>query len=373
MASITDNSNRPRQNRPPTRRSDEIRQRRGTTVQKANQPPPIRRAQRATPQSPPPVMARRVTSHAVGQEKISGHTGFASFLSGVSRKSVSWREPGRQFNVVFPAGAEIRLPALPLVSLGWRIVSLILVIGLAGVLFFTWTGSDFQVKAAQVSGLQRITEQDVQDVLNVSDQPIFVVNPDQLKQDLKLAFPELSAIAVQVSLPDQVLVTVTERTPVLIWQQGEYTEMIDAQGYPFPLRQGMHIISGSLALVVANAEPPIADLPPITEEITNTMAAKVILQYKEKTGQRLLMPEMVAAILRMAEQVPTGTPILYDAQHGLGWKDGRGWDVYFGGPQDMDKKLIVYQAIVKRLENEGIQPAMISVEQVHAPYYRMQR
>jgi hypothetical protein len=149
--------------------------------------------------------------------------------------------------------------------------------------------------------------------------------------------------------------------------------MVDAQGYPFPLRQDMQIISGSLALVVANSAPPVADLPPITQEITNTMAARVILQHKEKAGQRLLMPEMVAAILLMAEQAPTGAPILYDTQHGMGWKDGRGWDVYFGEPQDMDMKLVVYQATVRRLESEGIQPVLISVEQVHAPYYRMER
>jgi hypothetical protein len=57
----------------------------------------------------------------------------------------------------------------------------------------------------------------------------------------------------------------------------------------------------------------------------------------------------------------------------MGWKDGRGWDVYFGEPQDMDMKLVVYQATVRRLESEGIQPVLISVEQVHAPYYRMER
>ena len=66
--------------------------------------------------------------------------------------------------------------------------------------------------------------------------------------------------------------------------------------------------------------------------------------------------------------------LVYDSVHGLGWNDPKGWEVYFGSEdQDMEMKLTVYQALVDRLENEGIQPAMISVEYVHAPYYRMER
>jgi hypothetical protein len=36
-------------------------------------------------------------------------------------------------------------------------------------------------------------------------------------------------------------------------------------------------------------------------------------------------------------------------------------------------KLNVYQTLVDQLQSEGIQPEMISVEYVHAPYYRMER
>ncbi len=72
--------------------------------------------------------------------------------------------------------------------------------------------------------------------------------------------------------------------------------------------------------------------------------------------------------------MPADTLLVYDSVHGLGWNDPKGWEVYFGSEdQDMEMKLAVYQALVDRLENEGIQPAMISVEYVHAPYYRMER
>ena len=72
--------------------------------------------------------------------------------------------------------------------------------------------------------------------------------------------------------------------------------------------------------------------------------------------------------------MPAETVLVYDSAHGLGWNDPNGWDVFFGvEDQDMDMKLLVYQALVDRLKSEGITPALISVEYLHAPYYRMER
>jgi hypothetical protein len=58
----------------------------------------------------------------------------------------------------------------------------------------------------------------------------------------------------------------------------------------------------------------------------------------------------------------------------LGWNDPNGWEVFFGSQgNDMNQKLAVYKSLVERLQSEGIQPALISVEYIHAPYYRMER
>jgi hypothetical protein len=87
-----------------------------------------------------------------------------------------------------------------------------------------------------------------------------------------------------------------------------------------------------------------------------------------------LSPELVSAILELNAKMPADTVLVYDSEHGLGWNDPKGWEVFFGAEdQDMEMKLSVYQALVERLESEGIQPALISVEYVHAPYYRMER
>jgi hypothetical protein len=86
-----------------------------------------------------------------------------------------------------------------------------------------------------------------------------------------------------------------------------------------------------------------------------------------------LPADLVSAVLAIGEQSPEGTPLVYTSGHGLGWKDERGWEVYFGTEiEDMKMKLRVYKAITKHLKKEQIQPELISVEYVHAPYYRLE-
>jgi hypothetical protein len=87
-----------------------------------------------------------------------------------------------------------------------------------------------------------------------------------------------------------------------------------------------------------------------------------------------LTPDLVTSILALGAKMPPDTLVLYDSEHGLGWNDPNGWEVYFGAEdEDMEMKLRVYETLVADLQQQGIQPALISVEYVHAPYYRMER
>ena len=86
-----------------------------------------------------------------------------------------------------------------------------------------------------------------------------------------------------------------------------------------------------------------------------------------------MSPELVAAIVTMGEQTSKKAILIYDPQRGLGWRDKRGWDVYFGmDVANIAEKIIVYRAIKAQLRAEGITPVIISVEQIHAPYYRLE-
>jgi hypothetical protein len=83
-------------------------------------------------------------------------------------------------------------------------------------------------------------------------------------------------------------------------------------------------------------------------------------------------PQFVASVLKLRGYIPTGTALLYDPENGLGWTDAQGWQVYLGTDiSQIDVKLAEYQQIVTALLERNLQPSLISVEYIHAPYYRL--
>lgn len=344
-----------------SRRSDEIRRRRKTESRAMRSKTRHRRHHRSTSlHTTPPVMARNPFSN-VGMAK---------------QKRI--RTARRRYDLALNAqGVEMRLPSLPRVRPGWRLVSFSLIALMAVLLYQFWEYPAYRVEAAEVSGLQRISRSDVNSVLQVSGEQIFTIDELAIQQELQEAFPEFSAVAVSVDLPQTLVITVTERVPALIWQQDDHAQLIDQEGLSFPLRDG----SDKFGLPVVEAEDP----PPVVPAAELTMpfpALQVDSDAEEmSTDEQLaeaaerfpvLSPDMVEAILTLAEHAPSGAKIQYNNEHGFYWRDPGDWVVYFGNEQDVPMKLLVYEAIYAYLDKQDTLPSVISVEYVHAPYYRLE-
>lgn len=257
-------------------------------------------------------------------------------------------------------GAEMRLPALPQIAFGMRLVSGLMVIGLAAMVYFLWNSSTFRVSAAHISGLQRLSVEDVNALLDVSGKPVFGLSTSVMETKLKQAFPEFSAVTVKIGFPNEVQVSVEERTPILTWKQEGRTILVDANGVAFPQRE---LSSAAPALVVEASSAPSVPQPDAMA-VDDKLSAPLTSQF--------LPVEMVSAILSMSAVAPQNSSLIYSKDHGLGWKDSQGWEAYFGDVRDIDMKLKVYQALVKQIKKEKLKPVLISVEYVHNPYYRLE-
>jgi cell division protein FtsQ len=354
-----------------SRKAGDLRRRQSRHSRKTvipNSKPAGRRSQRrsAAPSAPyvPPVMVRSsMAAHAP-----------------VARKRGKTR---RRYDVALGVpGAEMRLPALPQVHVGWRLISLVMVALLGAALYHLWNSPKYQVDNVKVSGLQRISSDQVNTDLQVAGQPVFSLNPGAMREQLLKDFPEFKSVAVSVGWPNKVTVTVSERLPVLTWQQDGKSLFVDADGIAFAPRAGEKPLG---PVIQASSAPPVLltgqqpaqtnlqdQLAAITQGSTGGQAAQAGASQPAAL-RPWLTPQMVTGILTLAKQAPKGTSIVYDRQHGLGWKDAGGWNDYFGDGQDMAMKLNVYKAIVQQLKSEDITPDFISVEYVHAPYYHTQQ
>lgn len=258
--------------------------------------------------------------------------------------------PRRRMDVALNIpGAEVRLPALPEIRLNWRLASGMLALLMLALLFHLWYADAYRVQDIEVTGLERLNGNDLATVMGVLGEPLFAVDPARARQELQLAFPQLKTVSVRIALPDRVKVVVEERQPILGWTQDNKVLWVDAEGVAFTPRGEAE----ALVMVDAQNSP----------------------QGEGKIGDANVPwvdPHLVTILKNMAERAPEGATLAYSADHGLGWNDPHGWQVYFGmDVSNIDAKLLVYQAMVQRFEQDGIQPRMISLENIHAPYYRL--
>lgn len=263
-------------------------------------------------------------------------------------------------------GAEVRLPPVPFVRPSWRWLSGLVTAALLALVGLMWSYPEFIVQAIEVQGLQRLEVREVHLVLGIQGDSIFSLDPDVLAYDLGLAFPEFSEVQVHVSLPNSVVVQVHERVPALGWSNSQGLVLVDAEGISFPARG---VVNGEGQPFPVVRAPDLVMKP--ADESEEDGEALVMNPY---VNRRLLEPVQVAALIRMAEEAPPNSQIIFNPRHGMGWRDPAGWVVFFGHDgADMDAKVQMYRAIVADLQSRNLTPEYISVEFLHAPYYRMER
>jgi cell division septal protein FtsQ len=279
-----------------------------------------------------------------------------------SRAGTSYVQPRRtgndsrrRFNIALGLPhISLHRPALSLPRLRerWRPASLLLAMLFGALIYLTWTLPYFHVGAATVFGNSRLTQQEIDAVLGVSGQSIFLMQPDDLETRLRLNYPELASAQINVYLPNHVHVSVSERQPLILWQQGDGFTWIDVTGVAFRPRGQVN----GLIPVISLATPPAGDAA-----LDDPLSPPQFIQR-----------ELVDAIVVLASSVPAGSTLTYHGADGLGWKDSRGWDIFFGtSASDMALKLRVYQSLVDSLAMRGQVPEYINVAYPDAPYYRM--
>jgi hypothetical protein len=273
----------------------------------------------------------------------------------------------RQYNYAIGAtGAEIRLPLISSIHIGWRFLSLFLGIFCLVGIYLLFNSTEFQVQQIHTTGLQRLTTNDLNAVINISGESLIWFDPYQAKQDLLLAYPELKELEISVSFPNRIQVQAVERQPVLLWQTEKQAYWLDQEGVLIPPRGEV----GELLTIHASTTPPmvrmLTDLDLKTEEITSQITAAQLQGWGETVD-----PILIEAANQLIAFIPTNSKILYNHTHGLGWKAEQGWDVYVGLTlNDIHYKLNAYQVLLEKLKTEGINPSMVSLEYTQRPYYR---
>lgn len=264
-------------------------------------------------------------------------------------------------------GAEISFPSLPNFQVGWRLSSfLIAVISLVAVIGLK-NSSIFKINQVELNGALRVPPEEVLAKINVANLSIVDVQPGDLENQVLAAFHDLKSVRVSVGLPAAITMDVVERVPAVLWDMEDEDEFwIDEEGYRFPVRG-----EATLPVYVKAEDFPPAPLIVAMEE-TNLIDELLEESLPEEINPDV-DPEFVTAVLSLKSKMPEDSTLLYSSRYGLGWQDTRGWKVYFGtNTAHIDQKLAQYSVIIEELQARKIQPVLISLEFLRAPFYRLE-
>jgi cell division protein FtsQ len=262
-------------------------------------------------------------------------------------------------------GVEVRLPSIPSIPLNWQVASAVLAFVVLILVVILTTAATFQVQNVEVTGISRISAADIQTVVDGANRSIFTLDRQKTINAIVTAFPELTDIHLKVKLPNTVVLTVTERQPIASWVGPESTQWIDSEGVVFPERGD----GGSLMSINSSTSAPLLSTASASEDAETADAegkenadAAPVINYID--------PKVLQTAISLGAQLPSGATLVYDPISGMGWNDSRGWNVYFGiDMSNIAFKLAEYQTIIETLTKKGIQPTLVSVAFVDAPYY----
>lgn len=328
-------------------RAEELRRRRSEQSKK--------RVSKASQMASHPVRVRPVLMRGSG------------FGTPIHRKARTTPRRAFYLTVDRAAGVELRLPSLPMIRPGWRLLSgLIAIAALVGIYSF-WNSFFFRVGGVDVVGLERISAEEINDRLRLDGYSIIEIDPAAVVQQVREAYPDLRSVQVAVELPNYVTLHAVERQPVMAWQQGDQIHWLDEEGVVFPARGD----AGPLVTIHAQDALPLVPLLPVTsgdgDEAETDADAPISVE------PRRVDITLLEAVQGLSQKLPPETQIAYDGQSGLGWIDASGTHVYIGTDlTNFEEKYLMYQQLASHLAARGEVPYMISVEHLDAPFYRLE-
>jgi hypothetical protein len=266
-----------------------------------------------------------------------------------THRSQKKRRLKRRNEIVLPAsmGGQVRLPALPEIHVGARLLSMPLLIVLLWLGYQMLTGVTFQVDQPEILGAAFMSEALVRSIAQVDDRPVFSIDPEGIAAQLE-SYPEIANAEVAVEWPNKVVIQLFERTPVIAWDDGGRKWWLSDDGVAFLEREAMP------GMVVIVADEPV-------------------LQIQDDPLAQVIDPVILRCAAELGALLPDAGILRFDLENGLVLEDARGWTVHFGSNGDMAEKVRVYIRIGEWLHAQALQPSIVSVVNPNSPYYSLAR
>lgn len=221
----------------------------------------------------------------------------------------------------------------------WISFILLMIVGCS--FFFMGYDKTFKITGIDVAGATTLSDEAVIEASGIDNVHILWVDPEMAARKVA-EIPNVLTATVEIAWPNNALITIAEREPVLMWDQAGERFWVDSNGRLMQARQ----YKSELLLILSQQ----------TEDL--------------KPGDWI--PRYVLdGALQLDNLRPNIDVLYYKSDTGLSYLDGRDWEAYFGVGTDMNQKLVVYESLVNELMARDLQPDYISVINKEKPFYRL--
>ncbi|PJF44176.1 MAG: hypothetical protein CUN55_05340 [Phototrophicales bacterium] len=254
------------------------------------------------------------------------------------RRAIRQRERERRKGLDKP---ETRVRPMGVIWISWRWLSGTISLFLSVVLYILLATDTFVINEIAVGGERYVSPEWVFEATGVAGRNLFLLDAKDIEARLERN-PSIADAQVYVSWPpNEVSVIISEREPVLIWEQGGFRVWIDINGIVMFQRQERDDLLRIVHL--GEDEEPLGVGSTIDQDI-------------------------ITGALQLQRKLPSIKVLLYDPIKGLGFRDERNWRAWFGVGTDMERRLLVYEQII-RTNYPAIQFSEIDVSDADYPYF----
>jgi hypothetical protein len=216
-----------------------------------------------------------------------------------------------------------------------------LLVALIGLIVWVTLDDHFYIYTAEVVGTDRLSPEDV---FRASDLPglhILWARPAKAAANIERTLRGVQDAEVVCWLPASCTITVVERQPRIMWQDGAAVWWIDADGTILP------------------AQGPLSEgwmvRGPLPRDEDSYLDERACLALSELSSLGLDFSD----------------PLTYEPGRGFAFVDERGWRVVVGDGPGVARRMRVLEAVASDLQARQVTPRFIDVRFPEAPYYSL--
>lgn len=236
----------------------------------------------------------------------------------------------------------------------WRgkLVLFLLIIAMGGSLYFLFYSPYFTIKNITVSGLQKISESEIRDIINAEVESwrffifkqdnIFIFDKNALENKINLRYA-LDSLKIDKKLPGDLSIEIREKTSAFIWKTADKYYYADWNGVII-----REIPSEEISGYPGNQSG--AKMAMVSDDSNTAVAIKESILTREKVQTVVDLQNNLA---RIAGFQILNLAMVNRDDSTVKCPTGEGWEAYFSLTNDLNAQLDKLNAFLKEKSQDG--------------------